>query len=234
MDEHSSWAGRDERVFVYLPVERRLLESLPLGARILDLGCGNGSHMPILASGGSVFGVDASPALLRRAGRLAPVAGAEGERLPFRAGAVDLVYISHVLHHAADPGAVLSEVRRVLRPGGAMLLIETCEDSPLMRLARTLWPHWESVPVRSRFRYRQLVDDVRRSGFDVGETEQFNVIYWVWGFARRVLRPLERLIGSAIRVELWAVRRWRRYSAYGYVVAVTPPERDRSPSSAAV
>jgi ubiquinone/menaquinone biosynthesis C-methylase UbiE len=231
VDEHSSWAGRDERVFIHLPAERRILESLGPRARILDLGCGDGSHFPVLARGGSVVGMDTSLELIRlAAGGL--VVAAEGEHMPFREGAFDLVYISHVLHHAADPLAVMSEVRRVLRPGGAMLVIETCEDNPLMRLARNLWPRWESVPVRSRFRYATLVADIRRSGFEVRATEQFNVVYWVWGFARRIIRPLERVIGTMIRLELWAVRRWRRYSAYGYVVAVSPSRAEGQSSGA--
>jgi SAM-dependent methyltransferase len=219
MEDYSSWAGRDERVFEYLPLERELLQALGPGATILDLGCGDGSHMPILAGGGAVVGADAFVPGLSRASRHGIVVGAEGERLPFRSEAFDLVYISHVLHHATEPRAVLTEVGRVLKPGGGLLVIETCEDSPLMRLARTLRPEWESVPVRSRFRYARLVSDVRQCGFTVRATRQFNVLYWTWGFARRIIRPLERLVDVVIRVELRAVRRWRRYSAYGYVVA---------------
>ena len=55
MDEtYDAWAGRDERVFIHLPVERRILRDLPAGARILDLGCGDGSHIGLLATGGRV------------------------------------------------------------------------------------------------------------------------------------------------------------------------------------
>jgi SAM-dependent methyltransferase len=222
MDEHSSWAGRDERVFVYLPLERGILESLPAGSAILDLGCGNGSHLELLSTGGFVVGADTSLPALRLAGAVAPVVAAEGEHLPFAPESFDLVYVSHVLHHAFDPAGLLGEVRRVLKPGGRLMLIETCEDNPLMRLARTIRPQWESVPVRSRFRYAELLEDVRRAGFDIQAAEQFNVLYWVWGFARRHVRPLERMIDTVIRLELSAVRRLRRYSAYGYVVGSKP------------
>src|SRR5436190_6941257 len=108
MDEaDTSWAGRDERVFSYLPAERTVLGALPPEARILDLGCSDGPHIPRLSAGGRVVGVDVPLARLAEAKRLAPVAAGRGERLPFRAGSFDMVYVSHVLHHAGDHRAVL-------------------------------------------------------------------------------------------------------------------------------
>jgi len=221
-EDFSSWAGRDERVFTYLPVERELLSVLPRNSWILDLGCGDGSHMSILASGGTVVGADVSAHGLAEARLFGPVLICAGEQLPFRRGTFDFVYVSHVLHHAQDHRSVLSEIYRVLKSDGRFLLIETCEDSPLMRLARTIRPRWEEVPVRSRFRFRVLVEDILGVGFAVDRSEQFNVLYWIWGFARRKFRPLERLLPHVIRVELSAVQRLRRYSAYGFVVGRRP------------
>jgi SAM-dependent methyltransferase len=225
-EAYDAWAGRDERVFVHLPLERTLLHGLPSDAKILDLGCGDGSHMELLTSGGRVIGMDVSFAYARQAHHLAPVVVAAGENLPFADASFDLVYLSHVLHHAIDHRAVLSEVERVLRSGGALMLIETCEDNPLMRLARRLRPEWESVPVRSRFRFAELLRDVRGSGLSIESSGQYNVLYWVWGFARRRIRLLERLIRVVIRVELAVARPLRRFSAYGYVIARASP-RDR-------
>ena len=65
----------------------------------------------------------------------------------------DLVYISHVLHHAHDVEAVLRESHRLLAPGGVLFVIETIDDSPLMRLARALQPSWDDDEVLNRFRY---------------------------------------------------------------------------------
>lgn len=218
----TSWAGRDERVFPYLPVERAVLSELAPGARILDLGCADGPHIPRLSTGGDVVGTDVSLDRLRRAHALAPVVAAVGERLPFAPGSFDLVYVSHVLHHAEDHRTVLAEISRVLKPGGTIFLIETCEDSPLMRLARRIRPEWDSDPVRSRFRFGELVADLRVSGFRVGAAERFNVLYWIWGFVRTKVKPLERALPHVVRLELAAVRRLRRYAAYGWVVATKP------------
>ncbi|MGH2557086.1 MAG: class I SAM-dependent methyltransferase [Actinomycetota bacterium] len=218
----TGWGGRDERVFTYLPLERELLASLPVDARILDLGCGDGSHMNLLSSGGKVVGLDSSLPLLDTASAFGHVVAGVGERLPLSDSSVNLVHVSHVLHHAHDHRVVLGEIHRILRPGGTLLLIETCDDSPLMRLARRLRPEWETVPVRCRFRFAELVADVKGAGFVLEAGEQFNVLYWIWGFARRRFKPLERLVKQVIRMELAAVRRMRRYSAYGYVVAHKP------------
>jgi ubiquinone/menaquinone biosynthesis C-methylase UbiE len=166
-----------------------------------------------------VFGSDVSLASLLVARDGGPVVVADGQRLPFPDGAFNLVHVSHVLHHARDFRAVLREAGRVLRPDGHLVLVETCEDNPLLRLARAVRPSWEAVPVRSRFRYRELLQAIQEAGFATDRTEQFNVLYWMWGFARRHVRLLERLLPVVIRLELRAARHLRRYSAYGYVIA---------------
>jgi len=79
---------------------QRLVASLPPG-RVLDLGCGTG-FVTRLLRGSLVAGVDPSPAMLARARARLPTvlhARAEGLALPFRAGAFDRVFTSHVYGH---------------------------------------------------------------------------------------------------------------------------------------
>jgi SAM-dependent methyltransferase len=225
MDVHAQTMGKDERVFTYFALERVVLSRLPAGSRILDLGCSEGANTGRLRSGGRVVGVDVSLHRLRQAARLAPVAACAGERLPFRHEVFDLVYVSHVLHHASNHRAVLREIHRVLKPSGVVFLIETCEDSPVIRLARTIRPEWDSDAVRSRFRFADLLEDLRAVGFRLESSEQFNVLYWIWAFARSRFRPLSRLMGPVIRAELVAVRKLRRYGAYGYAVGTKLPQQ---------
>ncbi|MGI8428692.1 MAG: class I SAM-dependent methyltransferase [Solirubrobacteraceae bacterium] len=110
--------------------ERRrqyLLAQVRAGDRALDLGCGTGEFTALLAGAGATpVGVEVAQAALARARlrhpalafRLAPI----DEPLPFEDGSFDLVWSSEVIEHIADTGAWLSEVRRVLGPGGRLAL----------------------------------------------------------------------------------------------------------------
>jgi ArsR family transcriptional regulator len=126
-DASAAWLGSSDCV----PV---LLEQIAKGAHVLDLGTGSGRLLPGLASrAASVIGVDASPALLdearRRTADLPESAAVElrlGDmaHLPVQDGEVDTVVANMVLHHLPEPARVFPEIRRVLRPGGTLLIGE--------------------------------------------------------------------------------------------------------------
>ena len=108
-----------------------LLGLIPRDAVIADLGVGTGSLTETLALvAGRVIGVDRSEQMLAAASlRLARVANVELrrgdlERLPLADGEVDLAILALVLHYVVDPPTVLAEVRRALRPGGRVLLLD--------------------------------------------------------------------------------------------------------------
>jgi SAM-dependent methyltransferase len=221
--QDAEWARLSARVYRFFGVLDQVVRRIPDGGRVLDLGCASGSNFGRLRSAGaSVVGVDVSLARLRVARASCPVAQGIGERLPFRDRTFDLVYVSHVLHHAADHRRVLGECHRVLRGGGRLFLIETVDDHPLMRLARNIRPEWDSDEVRSRFRFADLAGDVRATGFRIEAARQFNVGYWIWETAQDRLAPLARLHWLAVAVEerLAPLRRW---GAHAYFVASSPP-----------
>jgi ubiquinone/menaquinone biosynthesis C-methylase UbiE len=102
--------------------------SLPAGARVLDLGCGNGVPITssLVAAGCRPIGVDSSPEMLARfvvncAGT--PALRAAAQCLPLRDDAFEAVIAWGVLFHLpqADQRRVVAEVSRVLRAGGAFL-----------------------------------------------------------------------------------------------------------------
>ena len=98
------------------------------GHRVLDAGCGSGPLSAALrARGAVVTGFDSSAAMLdlarRRLGEDADLRAAElGQPLPFADDAFDDVMASLVLHYLEDWSAPLAELRRVLRPGGRLIL----------------------------------------------------------------------------------------------------------------
>ena len=122
-----------------LDVRREFLETgLSTGDRALDLGCGDGTFTAVMAGAGAdVVGADVAEAALVRARRrhseldfqLVPI----DAPLPFGDCRFDVIWASEVIEHVADTARWLSEVRRVLTPGGRLLL--TTPSHGRLRLA---------------------------------------------------------------------------------------------------
>ncbi|MET9112075.1 class I SAM-dependent methyltransferase [Streptomyces zhihengii] len=98
------------------------------GALVLDVGCGDGTAAATAAphlAGHRLVGVDWSQDALRRARtRVDHVVRGEFEQggLPLADGCADAVLFSEVIEHLVDPDGALDELRRVLRPGGHLML----------------------------------------------------------------------------------------------------------------
>jgi 2-polyprenyl-3-methyl-5-hydroxy-6-metoxy-1,4-benzoquinol methylase len=114
---------------------RFLLGHVAAGARVLDVGCGEGRFTAALARmGARVVGIDVAEEPLRRARARHPeldlrLARADGP-WELADAEFDVVWAGEVIEHVADTAAWLSEVRRVLRSGGT-LLASTPANGPL-------------------------------------------------------------------------------------------------------
>jgi SAM-dependent methyltransferase len=113
-----------------------LLRLLPRRWTVADLGCGTGNVAELLAPCvAQVVAVDTSEAMLSAAKkRLAAydnVTFVEGtlDKLPLKPGAVDAAVCMLVMHHLEEPAAAIKEMRRVLRPEGAALVVDMVEHS---------------------------------------------------------------------------------------------------------
>ncbi len=127
------WQEREEIEEVYSNSERVIDQLIrlgdPAGRWILEVGAGSGRDSLALSSrGGRVIMLDYSAPALQVIQKLAqkggqPVYLVRGDafHLPFRSDALDLVFHQGLLEHFADPGGILAENLRVLRPGGAAL-----------------------------------------------------------------------------------------------------------------
>jgi SAM-dependent methyltransferase len=137
-----------------------MLAHVSADAVVVDLGCGAGEFSAALVQAGArPIGVDVAGEALRRARLLLPESDfrlwAAGEPLPVDDGAADIVWAGEVIEHVADVAPWLSEVRRVLRPGG-VLVLTTPHHGPgtLLRLAlsrRAFAAHFEPRSDHVRF-----------------------------------------------------------------------------------
>jgi SAM-dependent methyltransferase len=113
---------RAEGEFVFVPERVPLLVAAVggPGRRVLDLGCRSGAVTQHFLAGNEVVGVDVDAAALRRAAErgIETVHGNVEDTLPFETGSFDVVVAGEMLEHVRSPEEVVTEVRRVLRPGG--------------------------------------------------------------------------------------------------------------------
>jgi SAM-dependent methyltransferase len=121
----------------------RFLRDLPAGARVLEIGAGDGGFVTRMrAAGMRAEGVEPSPSARERARR----AGVELEaERPDAAGAMDAVVLWHVLEHLPDPAAEMRAARAQLAPGGRVLVAVPNLASLQARIGRDRWFH-QDVP----------------------------------------------------------------------------------------
>ena len=93
------------------------LAHIPAGAKVLDVGCGTSPYRAWLPPGCSYTGLDIE------GGRTAPdIVVNDGDIWPVAEGAFDAVLCNQVWEHAQDAPRLLAEIKRVLKPGGVLLL----------------------------------------------------------------------------------------------------------------
>lgn len=159
-------------------LRRRLLANAR--GRVLEIGVGTGLSIPFYPPVDELVGTDPSEPMLRRARRRAAQTGrdvtfveAPAERLPFEDDSFDTVVSMLVLCTVSDQQGALEEIRRVLRPGGQLLLSEhvRARDPKRARWQDRLEGPW-GVVANGCHPNRRTLDAIRDAGFDVNEVEQ--------------------------------------------------------------
>jgi SAM-dependent methyltransferase len=126
-DEHpfdwfESYLGEERRKLIS-PLLLEIIDTLPKGALVLDIGCGPGRVLSYLGERGvRCIGLDRSAnsiAIISGRHHL-PGAVADNLRLPILNGVADLVITDGVMHHTGDPPRAFAEDSRVVRPGGRL------------------------------------------------------------------------------------------------------------------
>lgn len=136
----------DRKLFDYFRfLQERVIRLLPLqrGVSFLDVGCGTGwavlrAHQ--LLNGEGVFrGIDIAPKMIERATENAAGKNAiqfvvgSADDLPFDDESVDVCMCTNSFHHYPDPGAALREIKRVLRVGGSLFVLDVTADAFFLR-----------------------------------------------------------------------------------------------------
>lgn len=191
------------------------------GGRLLEVGCGQG-HLLAEASrlGYDVTGVDVSPSAADAAGRLLGDGGRvlcgqlDDLRLP--PGSFDVCVLADVIEHVRDPVAFLQAVRRLLAPGGSVLIATPSLDSWSARLLRQDWMEWKpehltyfdrNTVQNALFKagYRGAVVRPARKALTLDYVARHFARYPVPVFSRAV-NALTRLVPAPLRREnLWVV-----------------------------
>jgi len=186
--------------------------------RILDVGCGTGANLQMLAQFGDAEGVDVSTEALDfcRARGLDKVEQGAAEHLPFADASFDLVTGLDVVEHLDDDIAGLREMRRVLRPDGRAVLF--------VPAFMFLWGVQDDISHhRRRYTLPELKEKLREAGLEVERASYANITFFFPILIGRVLmrltgvRPasennitiggLNGLLGRILGAESWWLRR---------------------------
>lgn len=194
---------------------------LRAGELVLDLGCGRGRHaLEAHRRGAHVVAIDLLPDdLIETASWLAamepPGSGiavrADGRRLPFADATFDHVVASEILEHVPDDGAILAEIRRVLRPGGNLAVTVPRFWPEAICWALSSDYHWPAVDgghVRI-YRRSQLRRRITEAGFSLtGRAHHAHALHSPFWWLRcavgleREDHPLVRAYGHVLEWDL--------------------------------
>jgi ubiquinone/menaquinone biosynthesis C-methylase UbiE len=161
--------------------ERRAGLLADLAGEVLDVGAGTGANLPYLRSASRVVAAEPDPAMRRRmAARLtalpvgAEITGDVAEALAHPDASFDAVVFTQVLCTVSDPDRALSEARRVLRPGGRLIVLEHVRGSgSLARWQDRLTPLWSRL-IPGCHLGRDTAAAVERAGFTIERAELFD------------------------------------------------------------
>jgi ubiquinone/menaquinone biosynthesis C-methylase UbiE len=154
---------------------------------ILDVGCGTGlMSVKLAASGRRVCGVDISSEMVKRARRRGDSAikfiQGDAENLPPEIGVFDAVVNLISFHHYPNPSRAVAEFRRVLRPGGRLILVAFDRNSRYIKLAQKSNCWTKAVAGQSwQKTSNEVIALVRAAGFS--QVEVTRVCYWIKTFA---------------------------------------------------
>jgi ubiquinone/menaquinone biosynthesis C-methylase UbiE len=187
--ESSHWwfVGRRAILDSFLEQICSRLQPSDFRLKILDVGCGTGANLEMLAQYGDAEGVDVSDDALefcRRKGLR--VKKGLAERLPYEDGAFDITTALDVIEHLDDDVAGLKEMYRVTRSGGYSLFF--------VPAFMWLWGVQDDISHhRIRYTRRQIVEHIERAGYQVERATYANWTFFAPILGGRVIMKITGL-----------------------------------------
>jgi SAM-dependent methyltransferase len=205
-EQYAIMARREERHWWYAGMRGVALAVLGhalggrRGVRILDAGCGTGGTTTELRQFGDVVGIDLAWEALEPARErgLSALARASIEQLPFLAATFDVATSFEVVYHlgVASDTAALTEIHRVLKPGGLLLLRVPAHD----------WlrgEHDRLVHTRHRYSLAEVKGKLGQAGFSVERLTWANSLLFPPAVAKRLLERSNGHTATAAEPDLW-------------------------------
>lgn len=157
-----------------VPYRRRIISAAQ--GRVLEIGIGSGLNIPFYTGGvAEIIGLDPSPTLLgmaRRRGRQTglrlDLIGASAEAIPLDDNSVDTVVMTWTICSVRDPRRTLGEIRRVLKPAGALLFVEhgAAPEPSVAAWQNRLTPFWKRIAGGCHLN-RDVANLLEKAGFTV-------------------------------------------------------------------
>lgn len=183
-DKHWWFVGRRAILEEFLRQIIRQIRNRQSAIRILDVGCGTGANLEMLANFGAAEGVDVSDDALEFC-RLKNLKAHKGlaEKLPFADESFDIVTALDVVEHLDDDVAGLTEMNRVLKKTGRALIF--------VPAFMWLWGVQDDVSNhRIRYTKRQIVERLKKAGFEIERATYANWTFFAPILAGRTLMKI--------------------------------------------
>ncbi len=154
---------------------------------VLDVPCGTGElEQRLIAKWPDlcVTGVDLSTGMLAQAkakDQASRVCWVEADvtELPMADKSFDCVVCANSFHYFRAPNEALAEIRRVLRPGGRLILLDWCDDYWTCKIC-SYWLRWSDKSFYQTYSLRSCADLAKDNGFEIKQGRRFR-FNWLWG-----------------------------------------------------
>lgn len=155
---------------------------------VLEVAVGTGLNLPFYRADARVTGIELSPAMLEIArkraadlGRSVDLREGDAHQLPFGDSTFNAVVCTYSLCNIPDVTQAVSEMKRVLKPGGRLLLVDHVRSTvrPIYWLQKLI--EFVSVRMDGDRMTRRPFEQVREAGFEIEERDRFK-----WGIVERV------------------------------------------------